>query len=79
MCELRRLWYSYILLKKISIHISERVLFLIFMVFFRASSVAGSGASDSDAPHGNVQGAVKWAQQIVLLSQITGNPKNAIF
>jgi len=49
------------------------------MVFLRASSVAGSGASDTNAPHNNVQGAAKWAQQIVLLSQIAGNSINAIF
>jgi hypothetical protein len=79
MCELRRLWYTYILLKKIPIHISERVLVFIFIGFFRASSVAGSGASDTDAPNNNVQGAVKWAQQIVLLTQIIGNSINAIF
>jgi len=58
---------TFYLKKKKLIHISERVLVFIFMAFFRASSVAGSGASDTDAPHNNVQGVVKWAQQIVLL------------
>jgi len=67
--------YLHFTKKKNPVHISERVLVFIFMVFFRASSVAGRGASDTDAP----QGAVKWTQQIVLLSKITGNSISAIF
>ena len=58
---------------------SDRVLVSIFMVFFRASSLPDSGATDTNAQNDNVQEEAKYAQQIVLLNQITGNSINVIF